>query len=421
MNEKGNIKLKFNEAQELYKKIISCDNEELKKQYRDKLILGTVYFINDIVYKRNLINSSLFDNNDIINSLIEKWIEKIDEGELLKNNCFHDIINDALIKQVLNSSTGNYYTFCLIKDFNKKIDEQFYNKKELINLIYKYIDNEESIKLSSEKMYILEQIKQFINQNYSKLSLNEIDFNFETICENIVKNSTKINRKYIVEDNILKKIKIEDFKEGIETLFSLVLYKKENNDVLKNEYKICLLKSYDRFNKFMKEFINGRKYYAQHGTIEKGLEKNNTDKLLNEFINNEYIKTFNYISYLYNKYSNRISLESIMLGFIYNNFELEDRNLKLNSDDKNIENIYNIINKLFKSYINKIDEKIYNQTTKCLEILDYVYYDGITFTDIAKKYNVTREAIRFKVGKIYKKIKNYSLNNPKLKPYIKEK
>lgn len=71
-------KLKFNEAQELYKKALISRNDELRKMYMDKVILGTLYVLYNYISRNELLifSSSFYDMNDIISSFVEVWIEK---------------------------------------------------------------------------------------------------------------------------------------------------------------------------------------------------------------------------------------------------------------------------------------------------------------------------------------------------------
>ena len=41
--------LTISQSQELYKKIIECDNEKIKKQLRDKLITDTLYIVHNFI------------------------------------------------------------------------------------------------------------------------------------------------------------------------------------------------------------------------------------------------------------------------------------------------------------------------------------------------------------------------------------
>ena len=83
-------KLKYKDAQELYKKAESEENPKLKKQYMDELVTGTLYVVAQLIRSRGLIylNSPAYDMNDIIASCTEVWIKKLYSGDLLKHNSY---------------------------------------------------------------------------------------------------------------------------------------------------------------------------------------------------------------------------------------------------------------------------------------------------------------------------------------------
>ena len=72
-------KLKMEEAKELYSKAINSTDEKIKKLYFDKIILGTLYVINNYVDRNNLkmFEGSQYDIEDIRSACIEVWIRKI--------------------------------------------------------------------------------------------------------------------------------------------------------------------------------------------------------------------------------------------------------------------------------------------------------------------------------------------------------
>ena len=102
-------KLKLAEAQELYQKAINTEDENLKKVYMDKLILGTLYVVCEYI-KRNgleLFVSSSYDMNDIISSFNAVWIKKIYNGDLLKVDRYSLLFTSPYYNEVYNDLFGD--------------------------------------------------------------------------------------------------------------------------------------------------------------------------------------------------------------------------------------------------------------------------------------------------------------------------
>lgn len=102
-------KLKLAEAQELYQKAINTEDENLKKVYMDKLILGTLYVVCEYI-KRNgleLFVSSSYDMNDIISSFNAVWIKKIYNGDLLKVDRYSLLFTSPYYNEVYNNLFGD--------------------------------------------------------------------------------------------------------------------------------------------------------------------------------------------------------------------------------------------------------------------------------------------------------------------------
>lgn len=101
-------KLKIKEAQVLYQKALDTQNETLKKQYIDELILGTLYVVYEFV-KRNeleLFRTATYDINDIMSAFNEAWIKKLYRGELLKVNRFSLLFTSTYFKEVYYNLGG---------------------------------------------------------------------------------------------------------------------------------------------------------------------------------------------------------------------------------------------------------------------------------------------------------------------------
>ncbi len=102
-------KLKITEAQDLYQKAIGTKDENLKKAYMDKLILGTLYVVYEYI-KRNgleLFVSSSYDMNDIISSFNAVWIKKLYNGDLLNVDRYSLLFTSPYYNDVYNNLYGD--------------------------------------------------------------------------------------------------------------------------------------------------------------------------------------------------------------------------------------------------------------------------------------------------------------------------
>ena len=86
---------KFVEARELYQKIVSIDDSNLKRQYMQELIVGTLYVVSNFIKSNGLLylNSVSYDMNDIISISNEIWLSKINSGKLLEVNSFREMFD----------------------------------------------------------------------------------------------------------------------------------------------------------------------------------------------------------------------------------------------------------------------------------------------------------------------------------------
>ncbi len=74
-------KLSFKDARKMYIKMQITNNEELKKKYRERIIIGTLYYVKDYVYEKSklgLFETGSYDLDDIMSDLSIEWVKKID-------------------------------------------------------------------------------------------------------------------------------------------------------------------------------------------------------------------------------------------------------------------------------------------------------------------------------------------------------
>ena len=168
-------KLKFNEAQELYKKALISRNDELRKMYMDKVILGTLYVLYNYISRNELLifSSSSYDMNDIISSFVEVWIEKIYDGELLNADSYSSIINRKFCNEVYQK----------LVDTKLIVNETFGISTDLFaSLLYNFIKlkNEELEFTLNDLIYLVTKDK----EEYDYL-IKKCNFRIMSLLENI--------------------------------------------------------------------------------------------------------------------------------------------------------------------------------------------------------------------------------------------
>ena len=201
-------KLTLQQAQELYKRINECDNKIIKKQLRDKLIMGTLYVVYRFIETNGYIymNDTSYDMNDIINATIEAWIKKLDSGKILNITSFRQIIDRELYNNInenigikLDIDPKEYLYY--IKGFISLISDYIKLKEENPN--FNYYDLVEYMKEKEEYYPLLRRVnkeyyelKQFENgtkrrntryENYLKEHINKYDITSFELLEGIIK------------------------------------------------------------------------------------------------------------------------------------------------------------------------------------------------------------------------------------------
>lgn len=125
-------KLNFNDARELYIKMINSD-ECSKEILRERIITGTLYLIPKFI-NRSLfpfIKGGSYDIDDVINACNEVWINVIDNGGLLNVSFFSELFDDSFYNNVINQFV---YRYDLYSDFN-------INNELFVHMLHWYINN----------------------------------------------------------------------------------------------------------------------------------------------------------------------------------------------------------------------------------------------------------------------------------------
>ncbi len=101
-------KLSFAEAKQLITKIEEENDAVEKEKLREKLITGTLYVIDDFINKNFLwyFCGTSYDMNDVISSCCEIWINRLDDGQLLKKQSFFQIFNSNFYKELQSYLVG---------------------------------------------------------------------------------------------------------------------------------------------------------------------------------------------------------------------------------------------------------------------------------------------------------------------------
>lgn len=209
-------KLTIDEAKELYKKSISSSDEQLKKLYLDKTILGTLYVVYNYIERNNLklFEHSQYDIDDIQSAFVEIWMEKIRNGELLKVDKYSLIFSKAFINEVYNNLGGSDIV----------ISEQFkITSEHLVDLFYAYI----KLKNAGKEFNFYDLMNEFNNNRkyyFHRISYYPEDSVLLLLLENMY-NNLNFDK---TDDLDISKNKIEDY---IKILVNNSVYSSLSNDM----------------------------------------------------------------------------------------------------------------------------------------------------------------------------------------------
>ena len=91
-------RLKFNDAKALYIEYLDTGDNEKRQQ----LILGTLYIVVSLIKNHKLysLTSGSYDINDLISACNKVYIDKLDEGVLLRVKSFSQIFNESFFNSL---------------------------------------------------------------------------------------------------------------------------------------------------------------------------------------------------------------------------------------------------------------------------------------------------------------------------------
>ena len=254
-------KLRFNEAQTLYKKALLSKNNDLRKEYMDKVILGTLYILYNYISRNELLifSSSSYDMNDIINSFTEVWIKKIYDGELVNTDSYSSIINITFCNEVYKKLGGT--KLIVNKTFGISTDI-------FVTLLYNYI------KLKDKGIeFTLNDLIRLVTkdkQEYDYL-IKECDFKIMSLFENIYS-------KLICNKNDNIDISINKINNFLGLLIDMGITESISEELLDSEDMEETVINNVLFETFSKSVDEGLKNDKQRQVIHKlyGLDDGNT-------------------------------------------------------------------------------------------------------------------------------------------------
>lgn len=238
-------KLDFNSARNLYVLYLNEKDLTKKQQIREELITGSLHVVYSYLIKNHfdILKSSFYDMNDIINSSVEYLINAIDNGGLLKYNKFHYLFN--------TSTFYSYLTDSLIGQRCSISEETTLNATDFVKLLIEmrnifYQDDHfsynEFIKLmKSDKFNI--NYKKWYNAEYmiAYIILKKIvtEENLDDLSE------TKIEMfKYLLINSALERI-VKEQPEALENMEDKILQDIVNREFLDIIFDLDCLSDYD--------------------------------------------------------------------------------------------------------------------------------------------------------------------------------
>lgn len=246
--------LKFNDAKALYLEYLdNVDNEK-----RQQLILGTLYIVVSLIRNHKLysLTSGSYDVNDLISACNKVYIDKLDEGILLRVKSFSQIFNESFFNSLskemnldefeigsnflVTGETFGYYLkkyieyknnneSCSFNDFCKLFIEDYRcpryhidsgicsNTFVMYEAIYRYLlINDELLDMSKTELKSLKYILIQGGLEVNRVNIDDVSIdNEDKIVENIsIKNFINMIFDSDILDNREKKIMMMHFGFG---------------------------------------------------------------------------------------------------------------------------------------------------------------------------------------------------------------
>ncbi len=206
---------KFKEAQELYLRLINMADNNLKRQYMQELIMGTLYVVSNFIKTNGLLylNSSSYDMNDIISVCNEIWMNKINSGKLLEVNSYKEMFNSDFYNQLCDGLGITKYSILenTILDINTFVDLLMdYIKLKEKDIYFDYLKLIEYIKNNRRYSGTVHKIHYYGNNvDFCKI-FDAIIKSLELGDEDLKVSKTKLNKlKYILISNGLEYLRAD--------------------------------------------------------------------------------------------------------------------------------------------------------------------------------------------------------------------
>ena len=206
---------KFIEAQELYHKLMNMTDDNLKKQYMQELIMGTLYVVSKFINSNGLLylHSSSYDMNDIISISNEIWLSKINSGKLLEINSFREMFDSDYYNELCSGLGITKYSISenTILDINTFIDLLMdYIKLKEKDIDFDYSKLLEFMKSDRRYTGTINKIYYYGNNvDFCKI-FDAIIKSFELEDEDLNVSKTKLDKlKYILISNGLEYLRAD--------------------------------------------------------------------------------------------------------------------------------------------------------------------------------------------------------------------
>ena len=206
---------KFVEARELYQKIMNIADSNLKRQYMQKLIMGTLYVVSNFINTNGLLylHSSSYDMNDIISVCNEIWINKINSGSFLEINSFKDMFDSDFYNQLCDGLGITKYSISenTILDINTFVDLLMdYIKLKEKDIDFDYLKLIEYMKNNRRYRGTIHKIYYYGNNVDFCMIFDAIIKSFELEAEDLKISKTKLDKlKYILISNGLEYLRAD--------------------------------------------------------------------------------------------------------------------------------------------------------------------------------------------------------------------
>lgn len=247
-------KLTFEQAKNLYTLYVSEVDIEKKKELRSRIIQGTLHIVLKFIKNNqfDLLHSSSYDMDDIINTAFEIWIRKIDEGVLLESKFpsqifqrqfYYDmtkiLVNDEYVIDSMNCEQfiRLLSEFIDIRNQNNNFNYQMFinwiQEKDLYRYLLKMSDN-----MFADEYILLDGIYQSFHEDNVDIAKSKLDFLFKLFVQNGLEHM-RYSIYGIKTDSFENKVLTEELHHNfLDVVFSQCELNEIQKEVLKSRFGI---------------------------------------------------------------------------------------------------------------------------------------------------------------------------------------